>query len=116
MRIRYGCYEVDKVESLEAALESALAEKSAALEEVASMRSPTGTRTPCTHIPVCGCFANGHREGRIAGIAEANARWGLRLERLRAQRDSWAHQAVDQVWHELDKAIAIMLEADEVTP
>jgi len=53
-------------------------------------------------------------EMRQAGVEEADARWGLRLERVRAQRDSWAHQAVDQVWHELDKAIAIMLGADEV--
>jgi hypothetical protein len=46
--------------------------------------------------------------GDIPRIVEERVRWEAKIATLRALRDGWAYQAVDQVWHVLDKALAIM--------
>jgi len=113
MRIRYGCYEVDEVESLEAALESALAGESAALEEVARLKARL------TNLDARRWDAQVEHG---IGIAEERARWEARLERLRGA------YAQAQKWNDRDKecdrrqeralavAIAIMSGEGEVKP
>ena len=104
----------EEIQRLRAALASALTSENEALKEVAQLR------TPCAHMPTCGCFAHGHREGRRAGVAEERARWEARLRYLREIKD--ARFASDmckedaQLTVGMVRSIAIMSGEGEVTP